>query len=206
MENNTLQHHGIPGMKWGVRRYQRKDGTLTKAGEKRYNKEMVKLKAEQARVKQAEKDKVKLAKLNALKADVETRKKALSGDDDKETKAKETKAKEPKSKKEKPSSKKKISDMSDEEIQARIDRLNLENKYRELMTPKDPPSNAKDKRTGREFVKDVFRQIGENTLTNLGTQAANHVVGTMINKAAGVDGSDEGARWVNPQKGQKDKK
>lgn len=30
-----LQHHGIKGMKWGVRRYQNKDGSLTPAGKKR---------------------------------------------------------------------------------------------------------------------------------------------------------------------------
>lgn len=32
-----LQHHGIKGQKWGVRRFQNKDGSLTPAGEKRYD-------------------------------------------------------------------------------------------------------------------------------------------------------------------------
>ena len=37
MNETTLQHWGIKGMKWGVRRYQNKDGSLTPAGKARYN-------------------------------------------------------------------------------------------------------------------------------------------------------------------------
>ena len=32
---NELYHHGIKGQKWGVRRYQNKDGSLTAAGKQK---------------------------------------------------------------------------------------------------------------------------------------------------------------------------
>ena len=34
--HSELKHHGILGQKWGIRRYQNEDGSLTEAGKKRY--------------------------------------------------------------------------------------------------------------------------------------------------------------------------
>lgn len=39
MENNSLSHYGIRGMRWGVRRYQNSDGTYTSIGKKRKRQE-----------------------------------------------------------------------------------------------------------------------------------------------------------------------
>lgn len=61
MSNLYLQHHGIKGMKWGVRRYQNPDGSLTAAGKRRmrknissYRKSLVSEEAYQKRKKEIE--------------------------------------------------------------------------------------------------------------------------------------------------------
>lgn len=45
---NYLEHHGILGMKWGIRRFQNSDGSLTPAGKARYGAELVREKAKSA--------------------------------------------------------------------------------------------------------------------------------------------------------------
>ena len=36
VSEDELYHYGIKGMKWGVRKYQNEDGSLTSAGKSRY--------------------------------------------------------------------------------------------------------------------------------------------------------------------------
>lgn len=45
--SNFLAHHGILGQKWGIRRYQNEDGTLTSAGKERYKKATPKTEGDQ---------------------------------------------------------------------------------------------------------------------------------------------------------------
>lgn len=42
--SDSLTHHGIKGQKWGIRRYQNLDGTLTPAGKERYGSDISQLK------------------------------------------------------------------------------------------------------------------------------------------------------------------
>ena len=35
MNQNELYHHGVKGQRWGIRRYQNKDGSLTNAGKRK---------------------------------------------------------------------------------------------------------------------------------------------------------------------------
>lgn len=78
--NYDLAHHGIKGQKWGVRRYQNEDGSLTSAGRERYNesvRSLNRLDRDIAKAKyQRAKNTVKLAKaqMKGKKEKVEKRK------------------------------------------------------------------------------------------------------------------------------------
>ena len=94
------------------------------------------------------------------------------------------------------STKKSVKDMSDAELQAAINRLNLETRYSEL-TKSDSPS--KNNSRAKKFIMDVLEQSGKN----IATQATTYLMGTATNKLFEKFGF--GPDVINPKKGQKDK-
>ena len=141
MYSDELSHHGILGQRWGIRRYQKKDGSLTPAGLKRYGSEANFKKIQRAEAtakKEAEKAKYR-ARTEAEIAKINKKYKINKPDAKKEeAKAKEGSFK-PKAKS--------INEMTDDEIRARINRIQLENQLKSLT----PVQQTK----GQKFVKMV---------------------------------------------------
>lgn len=191
MNNAELYHHGVKGQRWGVRRYQNKDGSLTSYGKKRYAKELAKLEAEKKRVRQQEQTAKKMKKLDDMRKDIDERKKALNPDDTPEF-AKQQKALSV-------PQKRKLSELSNEEIQAKIDRMNLENKYKELAQARIDAVSKKEVSKGRKFAEEVLTNAGKN----IATQTAAWALGTGVNKVIEMAFGEKDA--INPKKGQKDK-
>lgn len=191
MNNTELIHTGVKGMKWGVRRYQNKDGSLTPLGKKRYAKELAKLEAEKKRVRQQEQTAKKLKKLDDMQKDLDERKKALKPDDAPDS-AKQQKA-------QPAPQKRKLSELSNEEIQAKIDRMNLEKRYRELANTPITNVPKKEVSKGQRFVMEVLEKSGKN----IAEQASAYVIGVGVNKLLEQITGDKNA--IDPKNIQKKK-
>ena len=194
---DELYHHGIKGMKWNVRRFQNKDGSLTPAGKKRYNKdatwdgplpklgELAKMKKEDParysqykayekaqgfdkQAKQHSKDAQKAVK-NAGKDnknfDAENLGKSLESaknlydqyGDTARTMAKNQATKEARDK-----IKYDLSQMSDSELKNIVNRLNMEERYTQVMM-------SRHAETGKSFAEKLID--GAGTALVLGTSA-----------------------------------
>ena len=75
MYDDYVAHHGILGMKWGVRRYQNKDGSLTPKGKARYklgkNGELVKLTHKEKKARKRQIETLKKARVAAKQKQLE---------------------------------------------------------------------------------------------------------------------------------------
>ena len=145
---DELKHYGILGMKWGVRRYQNKDGTLTPAGKKRYDRD---IRTNLSKKKSSRIDTSKPDPKRWVKEDIERKKKITDASSnlvtqlqniEKETSKKTTKME--------------LSKMTDKEMRDRINRELLERQYANLFESE----NASNISKGREFVKNTLDVAG----------------------------------------------
>lgn len=146
-----LRHHGILGMKWGVRRYQNADGSLTPEGQKRYDRDVaennMKKKENRAILKEGGDPN------RWVREDLERSKKVVDANSDlvKEfKKLEQTTTPTPITKK------LDLSKMSDKELRDQINRKLLEQQYSKLFADTSPEQVSK----GRTIVKDTLEVAG----------------------------------------------
>lgn len=129
LQIKELYHWGIKGQKWGVRRYQNADGTLTEEGKQRYGtSEGYESASQQAIAETAAVAQASSAAKSSADIFVERRgSKAIRKD---------------------------YSTMSDQELQRRVNRLNLERSYGDLS------GDTKYVQTGKEKTREILQTIG----------------------------------------------
>lgn len=147
--DGELYHWGTKGMRWGIRKYQNKDGSLTPAGKKRYAKEEAKLKEREKTIKNREREAARKAKLDAKKADLDARENALKKGTNNKAKTENKQANRPKT----------IREMSDDELRDHINRMRLEKEVydtRKALLAANPPQVSTSKKFMNSLVNDVL--------------------------------------------------
>ena len=158
--NNELYHHGVRGQKWGVRRYQNADGSLTKAGERRYGTADNYKKVQDAKAQAAERKKA--AKANARTNSEIAKYNAKNQNDDSKVTKKSVKA------------------MSDKELNDGISRLKKEKQYKELV-------QGDNVTRGRKAVSEALMESGKQATKTIATAAMTYAGKQAVKKLVGED-------------------
>lgn len=173
--NNELYHHGVKGMRWGVRRYQNADGSLTPAGKKhRASTEEGKLKEREKQIKAKEREKAKRAKLDAKKAELDAREKALRKSGKTDQKQAEAKTKS-------------ISEMSNKELQEHTTRMTLEKNYYDAQKNLASAMPQKQQSMGRKYAEKFLNDAVVPALSN----SAKAYLENFMKKKLGLETKDE---------------
>lgn len=148
LQVRELYHHGIKGQKWGMRRWQNEDGTLTDAGRQRYGVKSDKTNVDQTSITTKEGKKL-------YEKDIrETHESVMDTLDAARTIANETANLAAPKKGSKIVNKKDYSKMSDEELRKKVNRLQMERQYGDLT------GDNKYVMTGKEKVRETLQTVG----------------------------------------------
>lgn len=187
-----LYHHGIKGMRWGVRRFQTKDGSLTSAGQKRYNKEMEKLKAEKKKLLNEERTKKKMDKLNQLKSDVDSMKKKGDDNNDQSKKHEET-VEEKREKLLKSNNPKELYEnkhlLTTQELNERINRIDTETRLKSKIVEEHQQSGMDRVNDTLQNTKNTLDRVTNTfkSIDNAYSTVANSAIGKTLAKQLGIE-------------------
>ena len=150
MNQNELYHFGVKGMKWGERRYQNKDGSLTVAGQRRYDRDVA-ANAKRKKDKRLPEEGLKDPKRWAREDNERTKglvdaTSRLNNDLKNANRESINRAKNNRLKMD-------LSNMTDKEMRDQINRAILERQYNDMFAPQKVSK-------GREFVSDALEIAG----------------------------------------------
>lgn len=171
---SSLQHHGIKGQKWGRRRFQNKDGTLTPAGKKRYDNEYMQLKNEKKVLTNKKKTAAKIKKLDDMRKANEELRREVEGPGKVKGGKKSPEPEKPRG----------ISDLSTEELKARTDRMRAERDYINAQMELSRLSPER-KSAGRKFAEKVLKENIVPAAVDVGKKSAEK----YLKKKLGLDDS-----------------
>lgn len=141
-----LYHFGIKGMKWGVRRYQNKDGTLTDAGKRRMYREQFDLESSEKKVR----DRYTADANRWVKEDMERTKQVAESGSSLSNRLKQINDKSTRTKSERLN----LDGISDQELRNKINRELLERQYNDVFNP--PTVNK-----GKAYAGKVLEVTGD---------------------------------------------
>ena len=188
-EPYELTHWGIKNMKWGIRRFQNKDGSLTPEGGKRYNgsdyQPRKSLGQKISDYKKASAKKKQLEKARAARAE-------------KKRAEEEAKAKAEQRKKDVESGKIKAKDMTSDELRDRINRMNDEKRYKQLMEETGHTSAIET--YGKQFAKKMWDQAIVPAATEAGKELVKKAILGASMKDAPVEEFNLDKMWKKRNK------